>query len=137
MTDVAKLPPQIVLYDGVCGLCNRAVDWLITRDGGQFAYAPLQGETAARLRERFPNIPTTIESVVFIDGDRMFVRAKAFLHLSRYLPAPWRWLSGLRWLPAFLVDLPYRLIARLRYRIWGKLDACRLPQPGEAGRLLT
>src|SRR5689334_10507736 len=114
---------RIVLYDGVCGLCNRAVAWLIVRDGGQLTYAPLQGETTARLRERFPDIPQAMETVVFIEDDHMFLRAKAFMQLARYLPAPWRWLHHLRWLPSWLVDLPYRLIARIRYRVWGKSES--------------
>ncbi|HVK74865.1 MAG TPA: DCC1-like thiol-disulfide oxidoreductase family protein [Kofleriaceae bacterium] len=129
-------PERIVLYDGVCGLCNRAVAFLIARDGGQFRYAQLQGETAARLRVRFPDIPERIDTIVFVDGDRAYLRSKAALHIARYLPRPWRWLAPLRVLPAFLIDLPYRLIARVRYRIWGKVDACRLPAPGEAARLL-
>lgn len=127
---------RIVLYDGVCGLCNRAVAWLIARDGGQFRYAQLQGETAAALRRAHPNIPTSIDTVVFVDGDRAYLRAKAFFRMMRYLPRPWRWLAPLGVLPSFLIDLPYRLVARIRYRIWGKVDACRLPAPGEAARLL-
>lgn len=133
---LAPLPPRIVLYDGVCGLCNHAVSWLIVRDGGQFHYAQLQGETTARLRARFPEIPQEIDSVVFIDGDRMYLRSRAFMHLARYLPRPWRWLRYLRWVPAVVADLPYRLIASNRYRIWGKTESCRLPQVGERERLL-
>lgn len=129
-------PGPIVLYDGECGLCNRSVKFLLKRDGGQLYYAPLQGETAAALRERHPEIPRTLESVVLVDGQRAYLRSKAFLYGAKYLTRPWRWAYWLRWLPAVLLDLGYRAVARVRYRIWGKYDACRLPTTDERAKLL-
>jgi predicted DCC family thiol-disulfide oxidoreductase YuxK len=129
-------PGPIVLYDGECGLCNRSVKFLLKRDGGQLYYAPLQGATAQALRAAHPEIPTTLESVVLVDGERVFLRSKAFLYGAKYLTRPWRWAYWLRWLPAFLLDLGYRVIARVRYRIWGKYDACRLPTTDERAKLL-
>lgn len=132
------LPPRIVLYDGVCGLCSRTVRWLIRRDPqGHLAFAPLQGETAARLRARHPEIPQTLESVVLVEGDRVHLRSKAFLYGARWLKRPWRWAYHVRWLPGPVLDLGYRLIARLRYRMFGKVDACELPAPAERARFLA
>lgn len=130
------LPGPVVLYDGECGLCHRSVQFLLARDRGRLWYAPLQGETAQRLRAVHREIPATLESVVLVDGGRAYLRSKAFLHLAKYLPAPWRWAYHLRWLPAFPLDLGYRLIARIRYRVWGKLDACRVPTTDERAHLL-
>lgn len=130
------VPGPIVLYDGVCGLCQRSVQFLLARDRRQLWYAPLQGETAAALRAIHPEIPPTLESVVLVDDGRVYLRSKAFLHVARYLTAPWRWAYHLRWLPAFLLDLGYRVVARVRYRIWGKFDACRLPSADERAQLL-
>jgi predicted DCC family thiol-disulfide oxidoreductase YuxK len=130
------LPGPVVLYDGECGLCNRSVKFLLARDGGQLYYAPLQGETARALRDKHPEIPRTLESVVLVDGDRVHLRSKAFLYAAKYLTRPWRFAYALRWLPAFLLDIGYRLIARARYRIWGKYDACRLPTTDERAKLL-
>src|SRR6476620_1749642 len=110
----------IVIYDGECGLCHRSVKFLIARDRQQLHYAPLQGETAAALRARHPEIPVTLESVVLVDDDRVFLRSKAFLYGARYLTWPWRWAYYLRWLPAFVLDLGYRAVAAIRYRVWGK-----------------
>jgi predicted DCC family thiol-disulfide oxidoreductase YuxK len=129
-------PGPIVLYDGECGLCHRSVKFLIKRDGGQLWYAPLQGETAAQLRARHPQIPTTLESVVLVDSDRVHLRSKAFLYVAKYLTRPWRWAYHLRWLPAFLLDLGYRVIARIRYRVWGKLDSCQRPSVEQQAQLL-
>ena len=132
----AELPPHIILYDGVCGLCAKSVRWLVKRDRGRLHYAPLQGDTAARLRRLHPTIPEALESVVLVDRGKVYLRSKAFLHVSRHLTRPWRWAYAFRWFPAFLLDPLYRLVARLRYRIWGKTDACRLPTTHERQRLL-
>jgi predicted DCC family thiol-disulfide oxidoreductase YuxK len=131
-----NLPGPVVLYDGECGLCNRTVKFLIKRDGGQLYYAPLQGETAAALRAQHPEIPSTLESVVLVEDGNVRLRSKAFLYGAKYLTAPWRWAYAVRWLPAFLLDLGYRLIARIRYRVWGKYDTCQLPTTDERAKLL-
>jgi predicted DCC family thiol-disulfide oxidoreductase YuxK len=131
-----NLPGPTVLYDGECGLCHRSVKFLIKRDRGQLWYAPLQGETAAELRAEHPQIPETLESVVLVDGGRVYLRSKAFFHSAKYLTRPWRWAYHLRWLPAFLLDLVYALIARVRYGIWGKYDTCTLPTTDQRAHLL-
>jgi predicted DCC family thiol-disulfide oxidoreductase YuxK len=132
----APLPPHIILYDGVCGLCAKTVRWLIAHDRGRLHYAPLQGETATRLRALHPRIPTRVESVVLVDDGQVHLRSKAFLHVARHLTRPWRWAHAFRWLPAFLLDPFYYLVARTRYRLFGKYDACRLPTSSERARLL-
>ncbi len=134
--DPSSMPGPVVLYDGECGLCHRSVKFLIARDRGQLYYAPLQGETAAALRARHPEIPTTLESVVLVDRDRVFLRSKAFLYVAKYLTRPWRWGYQLRWLPAVVLDLGYRLVARVRYRIWGKYEACQRPTVEQQAQLL-
>ncbi len=137
---MTELPPPdqrrpIVLYDGTCGLCHRSVKWLVKRDGGQIWYAPLQGDTATALRARFP-IPATLSSVVLIDGDRMFLRSKVFLHAARYLTRPWRWLHALRWIPGFVMDPMYWVVAKLRYRLFGRYDSCQIPTTDQRARIL-
>lgn len=131
----AAVPQPVVLYDGTCGLCHRSVAWLVKRDRDQIWYAPLQGETATALRARFP-IPADLSSVVLIDGDRMFVRSKVFFHAARYLTRPWRWAYGFRWLPAFVLDPFYWVVAKLRYRIFGKHDTCQIPSVAQRAHLL-
>ena len=133
---VMTLPGPVVLYDGECGLCHRSVRFLLERDRDQLWYAPLQGETAAALRAEHPTIPQTLESVVLVDGGRVHLRSKAFLYTARYLTRPWRWAYHVRWLPAFLLDLGYRVIARVRYRIWGKVDGCAVPNPAQRAHML-
>jgi predicted DCC family thiol-disulfide oxidoreductase YuxK len=132
-----SLPPFVVLYDGVCGLCSRTVSWLAARDEQRrLAFAPLQGETAALLRRLHPEIPSGLDSVVYVERGRVHLRSQAFLHLSRHLGPPWRWAHALRWMPALPLDLVYRLVALVRYRVWGRTETCRLPAGARAGQLL-
>jgi len=126
-----------VLYDGVCGLCHRTVVWLLSKDRERrLWFAPLQGETAARLRALHPEIPGDLDSVVLVAAGRVHLRSKAFLHGARYLGPPWRWASWLSWLPAPVLDPVYRSIARVRYRVWGRFETCRRPSGADKSRLL-
>jgi len=127
----------IVLYDGVCGLCARSVRWILRHERDHaLRFAPLQGDTAAALRARHPRIPAELSTVVLVDGGRVHLRSQAFMHLARHLRRPWRWLYHLRWIPGFLPDLGYRVVARVRYRVFGKHDACELPAPDQRARFL-
>lgn len=131
------MPPRIVLYDGVCGLCHRLVRWLMAHDTtGRLHYAPLQGETAARLRAIHPAIPADLDSVVYVEEGRVYLRSKAFVHVARHLGRPWRWAYHVRWLPARVLDPLYFLVARTRYRVFGKLDTCQVPTAEHRERVL-
>jgi len=126
----------MILYDGVCGLCHRTVQFLIRRDRKRLRYAPLQGETARALRALYPDIPDTLESVVLIDRGRVYLRSKAFLYACNYLIFPWKLGYYGRWLPAFALDIFYNWIARIRYRVWGQLETCTVPTADDSSRLL-
>jgi predicted DCC family thiol-disulfide oxidoreductase YuxK len=127
----------VLLYDGSCGLCHRSVRFILNHERDhELQFAPLQGETAAALRARHHGIPETLESVVLVDDDRVRMRSKAFLYTARHLRAPWRWAYRVRWLPGFLLDLGYRMIAAIRYRVWGRADVCDLPAPEHRARFL-
>lgn len=127
----------LVLYDGVCGLCHRSVQLLLRVDRDQaLMFAPLQGETAAALRSRHPEVPTNIDTVVYIEGGRVHLRSRAFVRLARRLPYPWKLVSWLWVVPRPLADVVYGLVARVRYRLFGKLDACGVPDPAQRARFL-
>lgn len=131
------VPERLVLFDGVCGLCDSAVQWLLDHDqNARLHYAPLQGPTAEFLRQQYPDIPTALQTIVYVRQGQVYLRSQAVLQILRELPSPWSWVSVFRVFPSFLTDIGYRLIAAVRYRIWGKLDACRMPEPEQAARFL-
>jgi len=132
-----ELPAVLVLYDGTCGLCARSVRWILDHEAdAEIRFAPLQGPTAARAREQFPQIPLSIDTVVYIAAGRAHLRSKALLHAAGHLRAPWRWGYALRWFPAAVLDLGYRAVAAVRYRVWGRVDACGLVTPAQRTRFL-
>ncbi|MCA9774718.1 MAG: DUF393 domain-containing protein [Myxococcales bacterium] len=140
---LATLPDRLVLFDGVCGLCNNWVDRVLREDKrGLFYFAPLQGSTAAALRDQFPElIPDEISTVVLVDtsglNPRIWVRSEAVLRIcGNLIDSPLRRLSLLLAFPRILRDGVYRLIAASRYRIWGKRDTCRVPTAAERARFL-
>jgi predicted DCC family thiol-disulfide oxidoreductase YuxK len=136
-----SLPARLVLYDGVCVVCNRTVQQLLKVDRERrLRFAPLQGATAAAIHRRHPEIPRDLDSIVYVEtagGDeRVFwwseaiFRIYADLHLQ---PAAVKWLQRL---PRWMADLLYRLFALSRYRVFGKLDACPLPPADQRDRFL-
>jgi predicted DCC family thiol-disulfide oxidoreductase YuxK len=135
-------PGGLLLFDGVCAFCDGAVRWLIERDPqARLRFAPLQGETAAALRRRHPELPGDVDTLVYVEtrdgAERVYLRSEAVWRACAAIGALPR---GLRWwarLPRPLADLGYRVFARLRYRVFGRLDACRLPEPGERERFLA
>jgi predicted DCC family thiol-disulfide oxidoreductase YuxK len=129
MTD---LPPHVIFYDGVCAMCNGIVKGMLRIDReGRFRFAPLQGETAERARELHPDFPTENETVVYLRRGEVFVRSRAAALAMAEMPYPAKMLSWLRFVPRWLADFFYQLVARSRYRVFGKYDQCPLP-PAEA-----
>ena len=142
--ELSALPPRIVFFDGLCAFCDGLVPWLIARDPDvRLRFAPLQGPTAEVVRRAFPGrFPEEVDTMVYLhpgdgaDGRQISLRSAAALAVCEELQGGWKRLRLLRWLPRFLTDLGYRLFGACRYRIFGKLDACRIPTPGERARLL-
>ena len=127
---------RLVLFDGVCGFCDDAVRWLLERDPERrLRFAPLQGETAAALRARHPEIPTDLDTMVYVDAsdgtEQVYLRSDAILCTWAAVAPDRRTLRWLRRLPRPLLDLGYRLFIRLRYHLFGRLEACRIPTPAE------
>jgi len=131
----------LVLYDGRCGFCDASVQWLLAHDPrGQFQFAPLEGPTAGAILARHP-LPPGLDSIVLVATDsagnpQLSYYSTAVFNICRRLAWPWRAVAGLGVLPRALTDLGYRLFARYRYLVWGRLEACRLPQPNERSRFL-
>jgi predicted DCC family thiol-disulfide oxidoreductase YuxK len=127
----------ILLFDGVCNLCNGSVRWVIARDpAAQFRFASLQSEAGRALLAEHGLPPDAMDTVVLVDGKAHWRKSDAALELLRRLGGIWGFLSLLRLVPRALRDPPYDLIARNRYRWWGKRDECWLPTPELRARFL-
>jgi predicted DCC family thiol-disulfide oxidoreductase YuxK len=136
-----------VLFDGTCNLCNRAVDFILDHERNEtLRFASLQSDAGAELLERVVGEDEARalvsgergdpDTIVVVEGDRAYIRSAAALRIARHLRAPWSWAYALVVIPRALRDLVYRLIARHRYRWFGKTDTCRLPTPELSQRFL-
>ncbi len=128
----------IVLFDGVCNFCNASVNFILKRDPkGVFRFAPLQSETAKRLLEKFHLPLDDLDTMVLIENGKAYTRSTAGLRIARHLNAAWPLLYGFIVLPRFFRDTIYRLIARNRYRWFGKRETCMIPLPEWKERFLV
>jgi predicted DCC family thiol-disulfide oxidoreductase YuxK len=137
----------LVVFDGHCGLCNRMVRWFLRRDSRvRLRFAASDSAKVAELLARhkigIPELeggPSTILVVREFGGagEEILVRSDAVMVMLRELPQPWPAVAAaLRWIPRPVRDGGYRLIARWRYRIWGRLESCPLPAAEERARFL-
>lgn len=126
-----KIPHPIILFDGVCNLCNNTIDFIIKHDRKKwFRFASLQSETGERLKHKF-HIPPETDSIVFVHNSTFYIESEAALEIARLLPYPWKLARVFKIVPRTLRDKVYRWIARNRYRWFGKRETCRLPTPKE------
>jgi predicted DCC family thiol-disulfide oxidoreductase YuxK len=134
---MASAPPFIVLFDGVCNLCNNSVQFILKRDKKKkFLFGSLQGEAGQQLLKKF-SLPTdNFHSFVLIEGDRVYTQSTAALRMAKHLKRGWQLLYGFIILPRFLRDGIYKWIATNRYKWFGKRDTCRIPAPEEKSRFL-
>ena len=133
----------VVFFDGVCGLCNWLVQFLLPRDrNGRLRFAPLQGELARTVLAAHRLNAGDLDSVVVVSdwrqsSERAFTRAAAVLEALAALGGPWRMVSRVASVvPAPLANGIYGVVARSRYRIFGRYDACPLPPPEWRERFL-
>lgn len=128
----------LVLYDGDCGLCNRAVHFLVDRDrDGVIHYAALQGDTGQQILRHFGMNTTDFDTFVVVRAGELSTRSTAALQLVPFLRWPWRF-AALGWLvPRLLRDAVYGAVARNRMRFFGRGEAaCRMPTPALRARML-
>lgn len=125
----------VVLFDGVCNLCNGVVAWILERDKkGEFRFASLQSEAAREVvGDQYDALP---DSIVLVDEDGVHARSEAVLRIGKRLGFPYSVVGLGRALPGFLRDWAYRFVARNRYRWFGRMEQCALPRPEWKERFL-
>lgn len=122
---------QVILFDGVCNLCNGTVDFLLKWDRKkQFRFAALQSETGQSLLLKY-KIPIKTDSVILIKSNTIYTESDAAIEIAGMLPFPWKLGVLFRVIPKKMRDKIYRWIAKNRYRWFGKRESCRIPTTEE------
>ena len=117
----------VILFDGVCNLCNRFVLFVIDRDRqAHFSFASLQSEPGRRLLQAY-GIPDDVSTLVLVEDGRVSTRSTAALRIASWLGPAWSMCRVLMLIPRPARDLVYDWVARYRYAWFGRLDSCRLP----------
>jgi predicted DCC family thiol-disulfide oxidoreductase YuxK len=129
---------SIILFDGVCNLCNSSVNFIIDRDKSKkFKFASLQSETGRHLMNSFGKDPDKIDSVVMITGGKLYSKSSAALKIASLLPFPYPLSGVFLIIPEFLRDIVYDYIAENRYKWFGKRNVCRMPDEETRDRFLN
>jgi predicted DCC family thiol-disulfide oxidoreductase YuxK len=133
MEDLSK---KIIFFDGVCGLCNGFVDFVMAVDKNkQFFFSPLQSDFA---KSHLPEKATkNLNSVVLLINGKQYSKSDAVLKILNEIGGLWKLSSIGKILPMKVRDFAYDLVAKNRYQIFGKKDSCRLPTAEERTRFIN
>jgi predicted DCC family thiol-disulfide oxidoreductase YuxK len=126
-----RTPPHaIILFDGVCNLCNASVTFIIERDpSDRFRFAALQSDLGRKLTSKFGIDSEKTDSIVLLEGDTAYTKSTAALRIARKLSGAWPLLYSFIIIPKPLRDWVYGYIAKNRYRWYGKQESCMIPTP--------
>ena len=129
---------SLVLFDGVCNLCNGAVQFILKQEkDSQLQFASLQSKVGSELCLKY-NIDTReTDSIIFISGNGALVKSKAVFEICKHLKNPWKAISVFSFFPTFLNDFFYDIIAKYRYSLFGKRDECWLPTKNLQSRFIS
>lgn len=120
-----KQDQKIILFDGICKLCNSAVDFIIEKaQENDFKLLALQSEEGQQILKEY-DLPLEINTVVLIQKNQVFSESDAVLEICKHLKAPWNWLTAFKLLPKSWRDSMYRFVANNRYKWFGKRTSCR------------
>ena len=139
MKKVKEYPDYpVLLFDGYCNFCDATVQFIMKRDHkAKVKYAPLQSEMALSLLEKLGYDSIDMSTAVLVEKDRVYTKSDVAIQVTKYFRFPWPIAQVLVIFPKFLRDPFYDLIARNRYRWWGKKETCRIPSAEERSRFLA
>jgi predicted DCC family thiol-disulfide oxidoreductase YuxK len=120
----------IILFDGVCNFCNSSINFIIRKDDTDyFRFLTLQSEKGKAIVARHNLDPENLQTVILLENGRIYTRSTAALRIARKLKGGWKLFYAFIVVPALIRDMGYNLIAKYRYKWWGKQDACMVPTP--------
>lgn len=130
-------PASVVLFDGVCNVCNASVNFIIDHDSRRrFRFASLQSDVGRRLAAEH-GLPGDLKTVALIDGAASYVESSAALRIAGQLDGAVRWLRCLSIIPRPIRDAFYRFFSARRYAWFGRTETCRVPTPEIRARFLA
>jgi predicted DCC family thiol-disulfide oxidoreductase YuxK len=128
---------SFILFDGICNFCNSAVNFIIRHDKkNNFKFAPIQSEVGKSLIDQFKMNPVGIDSVILIKGDSYYIKSKAFIKIIKNLKGLWKLFYILIIIPRPIRDFFYDILARNRYKWYGKREECMVPTKEIKNRFL-
>ncbi|MBC7875026.1 MAG: thiol-disulfide oxidoreductase DCC family protein [Ferruginibacter sp.] len=128
----------VLLFDGVCNFCNYWVNFAIKRDRKRkLRFTPLQGQTAKSLLPEYKINPGSLSTVILVDNGKVYTQSSAAIRVCKYLDGGWKLFYGLMIIPKFIRDFLYNIIARNRYKWFGKKESCMIPTAEVRERFLN
>lgn len=128
---------RVIFFDGVCNFCNYWVNFVIKRDRKKkLKFTTLQGETARQLLPQYHINPSSLSSVILIDKGKAYTQSSAAIRICKYLNGGWKLFYGLIIIPKLIRDYFYIIVARNRYKWFGKKNECMAPTPEIRERFL-
>ena len=135
--DSKKTKKMTVLFDGVCNFCNASINFVIDRDKkGVFKFAALQSDIGQEILKKYGLKQTNFDSIILEKEGKIYQKSDAALEIVRNMDGLWKVFYIFKIIPSFLRNPVYNLIAKNRYRIFGRTDACRIPTPKLKARFL-
>ena len=136
-TRQATTDQAVLLFDGVCNLCNGVVQFIIPRDpAGQIHFAPLQSEAGRALQSEHGLPPDALDSVVLVEGDTVYRKSDAVFRVAELLGWPYSAASVGQAVPRSIRDAAYDFVADNRYDVFGRKDSCMVPDEDVSERFL-
>ena len=133
-----KNTEQILLFDGICNLCNGFVFFIIKRDpAAKFKFATLQSDFGQIQLKKFDLSSVKLKTIIYLRDEKYFLKSSAVLHALKDLGGLWKLFFVFIIIPAFIRDFFYIVIASNRYKIFGKRNTCMTPEPEIAQRFIS
>ncbi len=130
--------PPVMLFDGVCKLCNGSMNFILRVDRkGQLKLASLQSDYGRQVLASHEIKSDPMDSMILLEGTRLTTKSTAMIRISKYLGGAWPLCMIALVVPRFIRDFIYDIVAKNRYRWFGKYDTCRLPDPEFEDRFYT
>jgi predicted DCC family thiol-disulfide oxidoreductase YuxK len=128
---------NIILFDGVCNFCNASVNFVTDRDyKDNFRFAALQSDAGLELQKKFGFDTNNLSTFILIEGDKYFTKTTAALRVAKKLKGFWKLSYVFIIIPPFIRNIAYNIIAKYRYKWFGKKETCRIPTPEERAKFL-